>query len=261
MPIMFESANLKHHVDKAAYKREEAKLREALLDAQFDLKRERPLSGADPDRRRRGRRQGRDGQPAQRVDGPAPHPDQRVRRAVGRGARAARRCGASGARCRPRARSASSSAPGTPCRSSSGSWARSARASSRAQIERDPALREDALRRRRAGPQVLVPPVQGPAEEAPEGAGEGSEDALARHRARLEVLQALRPVRQGVRAVPARDQHRRGAVDRGGGRGPALPQPHGRPAPARGDARAARREAGQAPARQDSAARRRRSTS
>ena len=35
---MFESANLEHHVDKAAYRREEAKLREALLDAQFDLK-------------------------------------------------------------------------------------------------------------------------------------------------------------------------------------------------------------------------------
>jgi polyphosphate:AMP phosphotransferase len=35
---MFESANLEHHVDKAAYRREEAKLREALLDAQYDLK-------------------------------------------------------------------------------------------------------------------------------------------------------------------------------------------------------------------------------
>ena len=35
---MFESAKLKHHVDKAAYRREEAKLREALLNAQFDLK-------------------------------------------------------------------------------------------------------------------------------------------------------------------------------------------------------------------------------
>ncbi len=34
---MFESANLKHHIDKATYRREEAKLREALLDAQFDL--------------------------------------------------------------------------------------------------------------------------------------------------------------------------------------------------------------------------------
>ena len=34
---MFESANLKHHVDKATYRREEPKLREALLDAQYDL--------------------------------------------------------------------------------------------------------------------------------------------------------------------------------------------------------------------------------
>ena len=35
---MFESANLKHRVEKAAYKREEPKLREALLNAQYDLK-------------------------------------------------------------------------------------------------------------------------------------------------------------------------------------------------------------------------------
>jgi polyphosphate:AMP phosphotransferase len=34
---MFESANLKHKVDKALFRREEAKLRQALLDAQFDL--------------------------------------------------------------------------------------------------------------------------------------------------------------------------------------------------------------------------------
>jgi polyphosphate:AMP phosphotransferase len=35
---MFESANLKHRVDKAAYKRESLKLRQALLDTQYDLK-------------------------------------------------------------------------------------------------------------------------------------------------------------------------------------------------------------------------------
>ena len=35
---MFESANLKHHIDKARYKREAAKLRQGLLDAQYDLK-------------------------------------------------------------------------------------------------------------------------------------------------------------------------------------------------------------------------------
>jgi polyphosphate:AMP phosphotransferase len=34
---MFESANLDHVVDKASYRREEPKLREALLNAQFDL--------------------------------------------------------------------------------------------------------------------------------------------------------------------------------------------------------------------------------
>ena len=34
---MFESANLKHKIDKAVYKREEDKLRQELLNAQFDL--------------------------------------------------------------------------------------------------------------------------------------------------------------------------------------------------------------------------------
>jgi polyphosphate:AMP phosphotransferase len=37
---MFESADLDHEFPKAAYKREEPKLREALLDAQYDLKKE-----------------------------------------------------------------------------------------------------------------------------------------------------------------------------------------------------------------------------
>jgi len=35
---MFESANLDHRIDKAVYRREEPKLREALLHAQYDLK-------------------------------------------------------------------------------------------------------------------------------------------------------------------------------------------------------------------------------
>ena len=34
---MFESAAQVHKIDKATFKAEEAKLREALLDAQFDL--------------------------------------------------------------------------------------------------------------------------------------------------------------------------------------------------------------------------------
>src|SRR5258706_10939065 len=35
---MFESASLKHRVEKAVYKRESLKLRQALLDVQYDLK-------------------------------------------------------------------------------------------------------------------------------------------------------------------------------------------------------------------------------
>src|ERR1039457_5726026 len=38
---MFESATLKHQVAKAGYRREAAKLRQALLDAQYDLKEQR----------------------------------------------------------------------------------------------------------------------------------------------------------------------------------------------------------------------------
>src|SRR5262245_43752811 len=34
---MFDSANLEHRVDKATYQREEGQLREALLNAQYDL--------------------------------------------------------------------------------------------------------------------------------------------------------------------------------------------------------------------------------
>lgn len=35
---MFDSANLDHRIEKAAYAREEARLRQALLTAQYDLK-------------------------------------------------------------------------------------------------------------------------------------------------------------------------------------------------------------------------------
>lgn len=38
---MFESAKIKHHVDPVVYRREETKLRQALLDAQFDLMEQR----------------------------------------------------------------------------------------------------------------------------------------------------------------------------------------------------------------------------
>src|SRR5438105_914203 len=37
---MFESADLEHRIAKAAFRREEPKLREALLDAQLDLRKD-----------------------------------------------------------------------------------------------------------------------------------------------------------------------------------------------------------------------------
>src|SRR3954467_2211739 len=43
---MFESADLDHAIGKAAYRREEPKLREALLDAQYDLKKDSRFSVA-----------------------------------------------------------------------------------------------------------------------------------------------------------------------------------------------------------------------
>ena len=50
-------------------------------------------------------------------------------------------------------------------------------------------------------------------------------DPLAGDRDRLEALRALRPLPQDLRARAARDEHRRGALDRGRGHGRALPQP------------------------------------
>ena len=170
---MFESASLHHKVDKATFRRQAPKLREALLNAQFDLAQQRALPGAGPDRRGRGRGQGRDRQPAQRVDGPAPHRGERLRATPPTRSASARRCGASGARCRPRAGSASSSAPGTHCPSSSRVSGELTEAEFTQHIARDPAVRADALRRGRAAPQVLVPPFEGAAEAPPAVAREG----------------------------------------------------------------------------------------
>jgi hypothetical protein len=85
---MFESAELGHEVSKSEYEREVPALREALLEAQYDLLEKRSSATLDPHRWGRRRRQGRDGEPAQRVDGSAARPHARARRAHRRGARA-----------------------------------------------------------------------------------------------------------------------------------------------------------------------------
>jgi polyphosphate kinase 2 (PPK2 family) len=73
--------------------------------------------------------------------------------------------------------------------------------------------------------------------QAAEGAGKGPRHALARDRHRLGVLQALRPLRRGLRPLPAPDLHRAGALDRGARGRPRLPRADGRPPPAGGAAR------------------------
>ena len=248
---MFESANLKHHVDKAVYKREAGEAAPGAARRAVRPEAERALPGPDPDRRRRGRRQERDGQPAQRVDGSAPHPHQRLLRALRRGARAARRCGASGARCRPRARSASSSAPGTPCRSSTASCGEISEgefAREIGEIQRFEKMLSDE------GVLLLKYWFHLSKSQQRKRLKELANDPKTRWRVTerdWEYFKLYKQLRQGLRSVPAQDHDRRGALDRGAGRRPALPHAHRRPAPARGDARAARRKAAQAPARQD----------
>ena len=63
---MLESAEIGHRIDKKIYAREEAKLREALLNAQFELSRKDARPGARHHQRRRERRPRRDRQPAER---------------------------------------------------------------------------------------------------------------------------------------------------------------------------------------------------
>ena len=54
--------------------------------------------------------------------------------------------------------------------------------------------------------------------QAPEGAGEGPRDALARHRHRVGLLQALRPISSSrLRTLRTPDLHGPGTLDRGAG--------------------------------------------
>ena len=86
---VFESAELGHKIDKAEYKREVPEARGACSTRSTSCSATAEVPGHHPRQRRRRRRQGRDREPPQRVDGPAPHPDARVRRRPHRrGARA-----------------------------------------------------------------------------------------------------------------------------------------------------------------------------
>ena len=201
---------------------------------------ERYVSGDRSHLRRARRGQGRDREPAERVDGPAPYPHARLRHALGRRerspadvallARAAAegkdrdllRILVHGADHRPRLPKHGPRRP-------------------RAVDRGDQPLREDARRRGRAGSQVLVSPVPRGAAGTPEGPPVRSRDALARDQTRQGLFQGIRPLLQDLRRNAARDQHGGRAVDRGRGRGPAVPVSHGRQGAARGDEETPRR--------------------
>ena len=216
---MFESAELGHKVDKDVYEAEAPKLREALLDAQYELDENAQLPGHRPDRRRRRRRQGRRPSTRSTMDGPAPHRDHGIGQPTDEERRAADmwrfwralpptrqdrhllRLLVHAAHPRPRLRARRR---------------RRARRGDRG----DRALRADARRRGRAAPEVLVPPVEeGSRSKRLQGAGEGPGDALARRRRRLGALQALRRLPHHLRArACARPAPWSRAVDRRRGR-------------------------------------------
>ena len=201
---MFESAALRHVIDKDLYRAEEPRLRQALLDAQFDLLERKKLPGHHPDRRRRRRRQGRGDQllnewmdPRHLQTHAFGTPTDEERRAAADVALLAR----AAAQGRDRR---SSSAPGTPSRSWTASLGEIDEAELRARRSSGSTASSRCSRRGRADPQVLVSTSPRRAEEAPEEAGEGSRHPLARH-ARTGERRALRRVRpvggDGLRAT------------------------------------------------------------
>jgi polyphosphate kinase 2 (PPK2 family) len=98
--------------------------------------------------------------------------------------------------------------PGTPTRSSPGRSATKSAASSSA-ARPHPPFRAHALRRGRAHPQALVPPLEEGAEEAAHGAFLEQEDRVARGAPRLGAVQALRQVRRRERGRGRPHEHGR----------------------------------------------------
>ncbi len=172
---MLESAEVGHTIAKANYEREEARLREALLDGQFEIGEAR--RGPDPRRHQRAGRRGswRDGEQAERMDGPQVHPHARVRsrRAGGGSAAAGLALLASAAPARANRDLHERVVP------PAGQRARAARGERRP-VRRPPpggaAIRADAHRRGHRPAQVLDPPVA----RRPEAAGCTSSNPIPR---------------------------------------------------------------------------------
>ena len=213
---MLESAEIGHAISKAAYAREEPRLREALLNAQYDLSQSQRGPVLLILLRRRGRRPQRNGEQAHRMDGPAPHPRLALSVRAARRKLRARRRGATGARCRARGRHRH-----LPQRVVHGARARRAlageldEATSSSTCRRRARSRADAGRRRLRAAQVLDPSVEGRADASastdlgsatPRTQGELTRD----DRERSRTTSKLRPLwEEMLREIV----DRRGAVD------------------------------------------------
>ena len=170
---MFESAELGHNIDKATYEREEPQLREALLDAQYDLKQRARfpvliliagVDGAGKGETVNLLNEWMDPRHIQTHGIGEPSDEERERPTMWRFWRALPPKGKIGIffgswYTGPILDRVLRRAPTTPSSTSASSA-----------IQR---FEKMLARRGRADPQVLVPPVQGEAEEAPQGAGEG----------------------------------------------------------------------------------------
>ena len=223
---MFEAAQLGQKISRSAYKKRLPVLRGALLDVQQRL-RDAPFPGTRRLRRGGWRGEGRNRQPAERVDGSAVDRHSRLWRALGRGTRASgtlavlARAPAGGAyralpeflvlAARPRARLPADFA----CRV-------------RAPAAAPRGIRKDARRQRRAHPEVLDAPRQAGAAHAAEDTRKEPADRLAGHQPPVEALEAVRPLHRRGRAGDRHDQHGAGAVDDCRRPRRAVSQPHGR---------------------------------
>ncbi len=182
---VLESAEIGHRVAKQVYLREEPKLREALLNAQYDLAQSGRgpvlliLSGVEVRRPRRDRQQ------ADRMDGPAAHPRDCVRAAPPGRSRATAGVALLVQLCRPRGRIGIFM----------DAWYEEAMATRGPRQDRprrgtcapaaDPRARADADRRGFRAAQVLDPSVQGGTEGEAAGAREPTRARHGGSRARI----------------------------------------------------------------------------
>ena len=204
---MFEAAELGRKVSKDDYEKQLPELRAGLLEAQVELQR---VQGAgDPAvLGRRRSRQERDRAAPPRMARPPRARDQCLRPPLRRGARASRVLALLAHAARAGPHRDLPRAPGTPSPSCSGPTAGAAPPTSTRELGRIAFFEQMLVERRRAAAQVLAAPLEeGPAEAAADPRRRQARRRLEGLAPRVEALQALRQVHQGVGADRAPDRH------------------------------------------------------